>query len=125
MRAYRVDRIRDVELLDEGFRPPVDLDAVAMLEDHLAVGWEYEAEVVIDAPAASVARWLPRILGRLEPLDAATTRLVGSTSNPAWYVEQLAAIPARYRIAKGEELQRAARDVGERMLAASRGASSL
>jgi uncharacterized protein YbdZ (MbtH family) len=42
-----------------------------------------------------------------------------------WYVEQLAAIPAGYRIVKGEELQKAARDVGERMLAASRGAPSL
>ena len=29
------------------------------------------------------------------------------------------AIPARYRILKGEELRRAARDVGERMLAAA------
>jgi predicted DNA-binding transcriptional regulator YafY len=119
MRAYRVDRVRDVEELADSFRPPVDLDAVAMLEEHLGVGWEYEAEVVIDAAAASVARWLPRILGRLEPLDPTTTRLVGSTSNPGWYVEQLAAIPARYRILKGEELRRAARDVGERMLAAA------
>ena len=119
MRAYRVDRVRDVEELADSFRPPVDLDAVAMLEEHLGVGWEYEAEVVIDAAAASVARWLPRILGRLEPLDTASTRLVGSTSNPRWYVEQLAAIPARYRILKGEELRRAARDVGERMLAAA------
>jgi predicted DNA-binding transcriptional regulator YafY len=121
MRAYRVDRMRDVEVLDDGFRPPVDLDAVTMLEEHLADGWEYEAEVVIDADAGSVARWLPRILGRLEPLDATTTRLVGTTSNPGWYVEQLAGIPARYRIVKGEELRKAARDVAERMLAASGG----
>jgi hypothetical protein len=51
-----------------------------MLEEHLAIGWEYDAEVVIDAPADTVARCLPRALGRLEPLDAQTSRLAGSTS---------------------------------------------
>jgi hypothetical protein len=66
-----------------------------MLEEHLAVGWEYDVEVVIDAPAEAMARCLPRAVGRLEPLDAGSSRLVGSTSNPVWYAEQLAVIPAR------------------------------
>ena len=39
-----------VEVLDDTFSPPADLDPVAMLEEHLAVGWEYDVEVVIDAP---------------------------------------------------------------------------
>jgi uncharacterized membrane protein YpjA len=43
-------------------------------------------------------RCLPRTLGLLQALDAATSRLVGSTSNPTWYAEQLAATPASYRI---------------------------
>jgi predicted DNA-binding transcriptional regulator YafY len=118
-RAYRIDRVREVEVREETFIPPVDLDPVAMLEEHLAVGWEYEVEVVIDAPFDAVARCLPRPLGRLRPLDAGTTRLVGSTSNPVWYAEQLAATPAPYRIVKGPELQAAARAVGQRMLAAA------
>src|SRR6476661_663978 len=54
-RAYRVDRVHAVELLDDTFTPPTDLDPVGMLEDHLAVGWEYDVEVVIDAPAETVA----------------------------------------------------------------------
>ena len=49
-RAYRIDRVRAVEMLDDTFIPPADLDPVAMLEEHLAVGWEYDVEVVIDAP---------------------------------------------------------------------------
>jgi hypothetical protein len=52
------------------FSPPADLDPVAMLEEHLAVGWEYDVEVVIDAPVDTVARCLPRALGRLGPLGA-------------------------------------------------------
>ncbi|HEX2773967.1 MAG TPA: WYL domain-containing protein [Micromonosporaceae bacterium] len=117
-RAYRIDRVRAVEALDDTFSPPADLDPVAILEEHLAVGWEYDVEVVIDAPAETAARWLPRAFGRLEPQDAETTRLVASTSNPVWYAAQLAAVPASYRIVKCPELQEAARVLGQRLLAA-------
>jgi predicted DNA-binding transcriptional regulator YafY len=117
-RAYRIDRVRGVEVLEDTFSPPAGLDPVATLEEHLAVGWEYDVEAVIDAPVETVARYLPRALGRLEPLDAGTTRLVGSTSNPVWYAQQLAAIPAPYRIVRCPELQEAARILGRRLLAA-------
>jgi predicted DNA-binding transcriptional regulator YafY len=118
-RAYRIDRVHDVQVLDDTFDPPTDLDPVAMLEEHLAVGWEFDVEVVIDAPFEVVAQRVPRTLGRLEPLGAETTRLVGSTSNPWWYAEQLAAVPVPYRIVRCPELQHTARAIGQRMLAAS------
>jgi predicted DNA-binding transcriptional regulator YafY len=118
-RAYRIDRVRSVEVLDDTFSPPADLDPVAVLDEHLALGWEYDVEVVIDAPIDTVAPCLPRALGRLEPLDAGTTRLTGSTSNPQWYAQQLAAIPAPYQIVEGPELQEAARAIGLRLLAAA------
>lgn len=119
-RAYRIDRVRAVRPLDRAAGPaPADFDAVAVLEEHLAVGWEYATEVTIEAPAAAMAAALPRVLGRVEPVGAATCRLVGSTSNPWWYAEQLAVLPAPYRIVAGPELRRAARTVAERMLAAA------
>jgi predicted DNA-binding transcriptional regulator YafY len=118
-RAYRIDRVRGVEVLDDTFSPPADLDPVAMLEEHLAVGWEYDVEVVIEAPIDAVARCIPRTIGVVEPLDAQITRLVGSTSNPVWYAERLASIPAPYRIVKCPELREAARVLGQRLLAAS------
>jgi predicted DNA-binding transcriptional regulator YafY len=117
-RAYRIDRAGDVQLQDSTFSPPDDLDPVAMLEGHLAVGWEYETEIVIDAPFESAARCVSRALGRLEPIDAESSRLTGSTGNPAWYAEQLAVIPAPYRIVRCPELQAAVRVLGQRMLAA-------
>ncbi|MGH3471927.1 MAG: helix-turn-helix transcriptional regulator [Nocardioidaceae bacterium] len=119
VRAYRVDRVRDVELLDDTFTAPTDLDPVALLEEHLAVGWEYDVEVVIDGPFESVARCVPRTLGRLEAVDPATSRLVGSTGNPMWYAERLVAIPAPYRIVKCPEIKDAARVLGLRLLAAA------
>ena len=118
-RAFRVDRVGAVEMLDEIFEPPLGLDPVAVLEENLAVGWEYEIEIVIDAGFDRVARCIPRTVGRLEAIDAHTTRLVGSTSNPVWYAQQLAAIPASYRIVKCPELQRAARVLGTRLLEAA------
>ena len=106
-------------MLDETFTPPADLDPVEMLEAHLAVGWEYDVEVVIAAPMATVAPCVRRALGTLEPLDSSSTRLLGSTSNPAWYAEQLAAIPASYRIVQSPELREAARVLGRRLLEAA------
>jgi hypothetical protein len=66
-----------------------------------------------------VTRCLPATLGRVEPVDDGSCRLTGSTSNPWWYAEQLARIPAPYRIVGCSELQQSARAVAERMLAAS------
>ena len=119
-RAYRIDRIREVRTLDGTFEPPVDLDPVAMLEDHLATGWEYDVEVIIEAPVDQVTARLPRALGRVEPLGADRTRLIGTTGNPWWYAEQLVAIPVSYQIVGGPELRQTALVLGQRMVAASR-----
>jgi predicted DNA-binding transcriptional regulator YafY len=121
VRAYRVDRVRSVEALDASATVPADLDPVALLEEHLAVGWEYDVEVVVAAPLDAVTPWVPRALGRLERVDAGTTRLVGSTSNPWWYAEQLAALPADHRIVRCPELREAARAVGRRLVRAAEG----
>jgi predicted DNA-binding transcriptional regulator YafY len=118
-RAYRIDRVRSVDVLDEAFDPPADLDPVTTLEEHLAMGWEYEVEVIVEAPIDEVRHCVARTIGRLEALDDGTTRLVGSTSNPAWYAEQLAALPAPFRIVRCPELADAAGTIGRRLLAAS------
>ena len=117
-RAYRIDRVKELEVLDDTFSPPADLDPVALLERHLAAGWEHETEVIIDAPASLVGRCLPRTTGQLEERDDGTTRLVGSTSNPVWYAQQLALIPASYRIVKCPDVQQAARVLGQRLITA-------
>jgi predicted DNA-binding transcriptional regulator YafY len=120
-RAYRIDRVQQIEVLGDTFTRPADLDPVRMLEEHLAVGWEYEVEVRIDAPMDSVWRCVPRALGKLESLDAQTSRLTGSTSNPKWYAEQLATLPAPYHIVACPELRQAAREIAHRLLDAAEG----
>jgi predicted DNA-binding transcriptional regulator YafY len=118
-RAYRIDRIAEIAAIDGTFEPPAGLDPVALLEEHLAVGWDYQVEIVIEAGLAAVAHRVPRILGRLEKIDEETTRLTGSTSNPAWYAEQLAQIPAPYRIAGSAEVRQAVLALGHRLMAAA------
>jgi predicted DNA-binding transcriptional regulator YafY len=118
-RTYRIDRVRAVQQLTETFAPPADLDPAASLEEHLGTGWEHPTEVLVEAPLEELAGRIPRTMGRLEPVDEHTTRLVGSTSNPEGYVEGLVLIPAPYRIVAGPELQEAARRTGERLIAAA------
>ncbi|WP_182905101.1 YafY family protein [Microbispora sp. H13382] len=117
-RVLRVDKVADVEVLDVPAVPPADLDPAEMLEDHLSAGWRHEVEVVVDAPAEAVAEWIPRSLGRREPIDATTTRLVGGTDEPDWYVRQLTAIRAPFRIVGSRELREAAEALGRRLLRA-------
>ena len=119
VRAYRVDRVQAVDLLDDTFTAPADLDPVGLLEDHLAVGWEYAAEVVVRAPVEDAGRWLPRSLGRLEAVDAQRTRLTGSTGNPYWYAEMLARVPVPFEVVGGPELRATTRALGRRLLEAS------
>lgn len=118
-RAYRVDRVASVVALDVSFEPPPGLDAVAELETHLAVGWEYDVEVMIEAPAHRTRSWLARGIGRVEPIDGSSCRLVGTTSDPPWYASRLAEVPVPYRVLGGPELRAVVRAVGRRMVAAT------
>ncbi len=119
VRTYRIDRINDIELLDTTFDPPDHLDPVAMLETHLAAGWEHPTEVIIDAPLAQVEPWISPVLGALEAIDSETTRLSGTTSNPTWYAEQLTALPAPFRIIADEALHNAITALAHRLYAAT------
>lgn len=119
LRAYRVDRVDTVTPLAGRFDRPRSVDPVALLESHLASGWPHEVVCVIDAPIDEVSRSLPTHLGQLEALDDGTTRLVGSTSDPAMYAQGLTNCPAPFRVQDGDEVRAAVRALGERLLASA------
>jgi predicted DNA-binding transcriptional regulator YafY len=121
-RVLRVDKIKQVDASPDGtFTPPEGLDPLAAVEEHLALGWKYKVEVVINAPIADAACWIPRSMGRLEEIDADHTRLLASTDEPDWYASHLTAINAPYRILGAPELLEAGRELGRRLLEASTG----
>lgn len=120
-RVLRVDRVAAIHELDATFTPPVDLNPGETLEAHLAEGWEHKIEVVVDAPVDQVARWIPRSMGRTEPIDAGTTLLIATTDEPHWYAAQLLALKAPFHIRKPPEVQAAARQLADRLSHASIG----
>jgi predicted DNA-binding transcriptional regulator YafY len=118
-RVLRVDRVRAVTVLSETFQAPPGLDALAAVEEQLSMGWRYAVEVIVDAPLAQCRHWLPRSLGRLEEIDADTSRLVATTDEPEWYAAQLANLPMTLRLVGSPEVRAAMSDLGRRLLAAS------
>lgn len=118
-RVLRIDKVLRVDVLAETFTPPVDLDPPRAIEEHLSEGWKYQVEVIVDAPEATVAWWIRRSLGRLEAIDAGHTRLTGSTDEPLWYAQQLAAIEARFRVVRPSEVIEATQLLGRQLMRAS------
>lgn len=120
VRTYRVDRVRAVLEGSGTFEPPAALDPVALLETHLATGWEFPTRVVFEAPLDQVAPWTRAPMGRLEPLDdGARCVLVGSTNDPDMYAgEWLAGIPVPWRVEGGPQLRAAVAAVAQRLAAA-------
>jgi predicted DNA-binding transcriptional regulator YafY len=118
VRTYRVDRVRAVRQTAHEFEMPDDLDPVAALEENLGMGWEFATRVAFDAPLVKVARWVRPPMGRLEPSGDGCV-LVGSTSNPAMYVQEwLAGVPFDFRVEGGPELRAATATLANRFAAA-------
>jgi predicted DNA-binding transcriptional regulator YafY len=119
-RVLRVDRIVSAQPLPDTFAPLAGLDPLRVLEEHLSQGWSFPVDVLIDAPPAEVAPWLPRSLGALTACDAgASTRLLASTDDPEWYAGRLAALPYAFSVRESEPLRRAVAGLGQRLLSAS------
>lgn len=114
-RVLRLDRIT-IETTGESCTPPDDLDPVREVEDHLADGWTYPVEVRIDAPVTKVAPCIPRTLGRLDASGEHSCTLRGSTDEPTWYAQQLAAIPAPFTVLTSNEIQAAVRALAQRLV---------
>lgn len=118
IRTYRVDRVVEVGEPGAGFDLPVDLDVLAVLEDHLGQGWPLHTRVVIDAPAERATAWIQPSWGRLTPHpdDPGRSLLVGSTRNPQMYAsERLATLPVSFTIEGGDELRAAMSELAARL----------
>ncbi len=121
-RTFRIDRIDRVDLLSTTFAAPEGLDIVAAVERSLALARpEWAVTMLFDGPIEEVAQWIPRHLGVCEPVDAQTTRVRSSTSNPDYFVLRVSDHPFDMTVVEPDELRTAFGRQAERMLAAARG----
>ena len=72
------------------FTPPADLDPFRALEEQLSQGWQYQVEVVIDAPLDEVRRWVPRSLGHAWSRSTTTDPAHRQHREPDWYATEIA-----------------------------------
>ncbi len=115
LRAYRIDRIREVRATTRSFTPPQNLDPVAVLEVHLGTGWRFATRVAFDAPVSMVAPYVRPPMGRLEASPDGCV-LVGTTRNPTMYAQEwLANIPIPFRVEAGAELRAAVATLATRL----------
>lgn len=102
-RAYRIDRVERIDVLNADAHVPDDLDPIKWLEAHLGSGRNYQTRVCFDAPIETIGPWITPPMGRLDPIDGGTRcELTGSTDNPTMYAgEWLAAIPHPFHVVDG------------------------
>jgi len=82
---------------------------------------EWAVTMLFDGPIEEVAQWIPRHLGVCEAVDAQTTRVRSSTSNPDYFVLRVSDHPFDMTVVEPDELRTAFGRQAERMRAAARG----
>jgi len=81
---------------------------------------QYSRSASVSGACETQRSRVPRVLGRCTP-EGGRTRLVGSTSNPAWYVQQVAALECGFTVLGGAALVDAARALAARVAASVSG----
>lgn len=120
-RTFRVDRIDRVDLLGRTFRMPTDLDVAAAVESSLALARpEWSVSLLLNGPLADVESWIPRFLGVCEAVDATTTRVRSSTSNPDYFVLRVSDHPFEMTVESPDEIRAAFARAAERFAGAAR-----
>lgn len=119
-RTFRIDRIDRVDVLTQTFRTPRGLDVAKAVEESLALARpEWAVTLLLDGALAEVETWIPRHLGVCEAVDATTTRVRSSTSNPDYFVLRLSDHPFAMTVEEPREVREALERTGRRMLAAA------
>jgi predicted DNA-binding transcriptional regulator YafY len=119
-RTFRVDRVRRIDTLPETFEPPVDFDLEQAILGSLVLtrgGGTFELQVA--APIEAVRWYVPPSMAQIEAIDEQTTRVHGTTDNPAWLASRIAEMPFPVTVTKLDSLREAMREIGARMLAAA------
>ena len=118
LRTFRVDRMGQVDLMDEPAADPPDrFDAVAEVSRSLArVPWNWEVEVLLELPVDEAAQRIPATLGELIETEGGTLlrMRVGSLD---WMAGVLAGLDCPFAIRRPQELRESVRGLAGRLTA--------
>ena len=120
-RTFRVDRVRDLDVIGTTFELAEPPDAAELVRQGLTVrAWPYEARIRLSAPPDEVARVIPQVTS-LIAADGGTSTVVelGSTSEERM-LRYLAGIPLPCEVLAPPELRSALRDHADALGAANR-----
>lgn len=116
LRTFRIDRIRDVEVIDTAFTPPSNFDASAYLHRTLPfVKSPWQVDVWLDMPLAEVERRTPPSRVHLQ-VEASGTALRCTMDDLDWLASRLLGLNCTIEVREPRELLDAFYRVGQRAL---------
>jgi predicted DNA-binding transcriptional regulator YafY len=118
LRSLRLDRIREVRMLDIEFARPADFDAARHLAFSMAhIQRAHPVKVLLKTDLGAATEELGTDIGVLEPCTDGVW-LHSSTDDIEWFARQLARLPFRLRIMEPEALAQALRTHAQWLLEA-------
>lgn len=109
MRSFRIDRVHDVQLLQESFSRPADFDALNYLAASIAtIDRAVAVEVLLKTDLRTAREAIRGDIGLLEPQHDGVL-LRSRTDDVPWYGRQLARLPFDFEIRSPPELREALR----------------
>ena len=107
MRVFRLDRVRHVALTDATFVPPAAFDCLEYVTSSFAaIPDTWNVEIVLEATADYVRRFIPPGLAQLETCDGGV-RLVASIDNLDMLARELARLDCPLTVIAPPELRQA------------------
>jgi predicted DNA-binding transcriptional regulator YafY len=119
-RTLRLDRMADVRATTFRFPARQAPDAAAYVQRSVTVSpYQYEARVLVHAPAAEVREQVTPASGSVEALDDATCRVVAGGNSLEALVWHFGSLGHPFTVEAPEELREVAAVFGARVLAAA------
>ena len=105
-RTFRLDRISHTQATGMKSARRTAPDPVELVSRGIAIDvWAHRAVVRLDVPAESAGRYIAPTVGALEPIDAASCRLVIGADEIEWLVRFLLNLPFGFHVEEPDGLR--------------------